>query len=205
MSDDMEIPKMCMVRHLIDTDDLIQFKRLVLDDASVLEERIFTAFNCPYPFHYALYKNKVEIAKWLVDHVPVDQFELGDFYEGNAVVYCVANGYPDILENMLKRLPTLNINITPELQHYNGRITPLFIACCIGDIETARVLLKYGADVNRAVFGDTALDIIMGGSFVYHLHDKILRLDIEKVREMARLLMSYGAKGRFKVNEILKI
>lgn len=109
MDSDDSYPRWYVVKRAIDADDLTQFKRLVLDDIGLLEEDVPSAG--PFyrrPFQYALYRGRLGIARWLVDHVPVEHFCESDLDHGNPVIFCCRQGYADMLESMLKRSPTLD-------------------------------------------------------------------------------------------------
>lgn len=103
--------------------------------------------------HYAAIFNKVELSKLLLSYDSVDVNAKDNW--GETPLHWVFQ-WPNAPSELVKLLLSRGADVDAQ---DNDSQAPLYEACSVGNLEGARLLLDYGADVNDGedVFGYTAL------------------------------------------------
>ncbi|BGP01436.1 Target of rapamycin complex 2 subunit avo2 [Rhodotorula toruloides] len=116
--------------------------RLPTDDAGERDYRNTDPQTRETSLHLAAHKGRADLCEWLLEE-GVDDDEVSRDVLGETVLHiAAANGFVDILELYLSRFAFV-------LDWVNSRgMTPLHAAALKGQVETAQMLLDYGADIN---------------------------------------------------------
>lgn len=180
------------MQSFIDRGDLTAVKRAVRENIRVLEEPVHLDYEVP--LLYALVMKQREIFNWLIDHVPPEQFEYFPMVSGQAFYQCCSWGYTKEIKKMLMRRPSMVLDyVVCFMWTY---LSPLMVSCHNGYLESAKVLLDHGANVNYSHGDMNALRVVLFGLSRYHRPPS----DGDKMRKAVSLLVSYGAdvNARFK-------
>lgn len=133
----------------INSGDLDGFKRVVLEDTSVVDRALMPVEK--FAIHLALRANQMHIANWLIKYgVNLDSQKGNDI---NALMSACLDDEQDIVEFLIDNGASM------EVQDKTG-LTPVMIALLHGKVLMARFLIQRGANIHHvARNGDSVLTI----------------------------------------------
>ncbi|XP_067670618.1 ankyrin repeat domain-containing protein 50-like [Haliotis asinina] len=161
--------------YVVEENDLVKLQGLI-DEGRNLDEFYFDDQNISTKslLHVACEKGRYDCVKLLIDN-KASMF-VRDKWGQSPLMYSVASRHADVAELLLKK----NRDIIDDSDSHGK--SALHSAAEIGYVEGIRVLLKYGANVNRQMMdGNTALS------------RAICDRDLEDCVETARVLIEGGA------------
>lgn len=142
--------------------------------------------------YWAVYNKNYEIVKWLIG-LGVDLEYYIDITARNPFYTAIRSGITNIVELFLENGVQSNLYFTNDFDREDYCETALHIAVERKDIETATILLRYGADVNAEIRG---ISIFMENDNI-----AITPMDIAILNEdsdMQKLLLEFGGNASTK-------